>query len=85
MRPFSVLALASLASAAVVDVTKGAKVEAETGILNGVTVGNNPGGFSGSGFVQGFDAASDSVTITLQSNIKLNLFNIQFKIPLILK
>ncbi|KAF5875812.1 putative mannan endo beta-mannosidase protein [Botrytis fragariae] len=68
MRPFSLLALASLASAAaVVDVTNGAKVEAETGILNGVTVGNNPGGFSGSGFVQGFDAASDSVTITFQS------------------
>lgn len=68
MRPFPLLALGSLASAAaVVDVTNGAKVEAETGILNGVTIGDNPGGFSGSGFVQGFDAATDSVTITFQS------------------
>ncbi|KAK6591347.1 glycosyl hydrolase family 26 [Botrytis cinerea] len=68
MRPFPLLALGSLASAAaVVDVTNGAKVEAETGILNGVTIGDKPGGFSGSGFVQGFDAATDSVTITFQS------------------
>lgn len=51
----------------VVDVTNGAKAEAEKGIFNGVSVGTTTAGFSGTGYVQGFDAATDSVTITLYS------------------
>lgn len=67
MRLFSLLALASLASAVTVDVSNGAKAEAENGILNGVTVGTTTPGFSGSGYVEGFDAATDSVTVTVYS------------------
>ncbi|KAH8597329.1 glycosyl hydrolase family 26-domain-containing protein [Bisporella sp. PMI_857] len=51
----------------VVDVTKGAVVQAENGILNGVTVGTSPAGFSGTGFVQGFDTDGDKVTVTVYS------------------
>jgi len=51
----------------VVDVTNGAKAEAENGIFNGVTAGTTTAGYSGTGFVQGFDAATDSVTITIYS------------------
>lgn len=68
MLSFLLFSLTSLATALAVDVSQGAKVEAETGTLNGVTIGNTPAGFSGSGFVQGFDADTDSVTISLQSS-----------------
>lgn len=51
----------------VVDVTNGAKAEAEDGILNGVNAGMTTAGFSGAGYVQGFDLSTDSVTITLFS------------------
>lgn len=52
----------------VTDVSKGAIVEAETGIMNGVTVGTGTAGFSGSGFIQGYDASTDSVTLTVYSD-----------------
>jgi hypothetical protein len=51
----------------VVNVTNGATAEAEDGILNGVTVVSSVKGFSGTGYVQGFDASTDSVTLTLFS------------------
>jgi len=51
----------------VVDVTNGATAEAEDGILNGVSVANSVEGYSGTGYVQGFDAGADSVTLTLHS------------------
>ncbi|KAH6706494.1 glycosyl hydrolase family 26-domain-containing protein [Leptodontidium sp. MPI-SDFR-AT-0119] len=57
-----------VAPVVVVDVSNGAKAEAENGIFNGVSVGTTTPGFSGTGFVQGFDAATDSVTITLYSS-----------------
>ncbi|KAI9050294.1 hypothetical protein LZ554_005461 [Drepanopeziza brunnea f. sp. 'monogermtubi'] len=53
--------------AAAVDVTKGATAEAEDGVLNGITVGTASAGFSGTGYVEGFDADADSLTITLYS------------------
>jgi len=51
----------------VVDVSSGAVVQAESGILNGVTVGTSPTGFLGTGFVQGFDTEGDKVTVTIYS------------------
>lgn len=39
--------------------------EAEDGELRGVTVGSAGTGFSGAGYVEGFDAADDQVTITV--------------------
>jgi len=39
--------------------------QAEDGELRGVTVGSSAPGFSGTGYVEGFDAADDQVTITV--------------------
>jgi mannan endo-1,4-beta-mannosidase len=52
----------------VVDVTNGATVEAENGILNGVTVGTSTTGYSGTGYVQGFYASNDNVSLTISSD-----------------
>jgi hypothetical protein len=54
----------------VVDVTNGAIAQAEDGILTGTTVGNSVAGFSGTGYVQGFDESTDSVTITVYSKVQ---------------
>jgi hypothetical protein len=59
----------------VVDVTNGATVEAEDGILSGVTVATSPTGFSGTGFVQGFFSPEDNVTVTLFSETEA-LYNV---------
>lgn len=42
------------------------KVEAEDGILSGTEVASELAGYSGSGYVTGFDTASDAVTMTLE-------------------
>ncbi|MCG5217874.1 glycosyl hydrolase [Streptosporangium soli] len=42
--------------------------EAETGALNGVQVESATPGYSGTGYVGGFDAADDSVTITISDS-----------------
>ncbi|KFZ11301.1 hypothetical protein V501_04838 [Pseudogymnoascus sp. VKM F-4519 (FW-2642)] len=52
----------------VVDVTKGGVAQAEDGILNGVTVGSSVAGFSGTGYVEGFDADTDKLTFSLHSD-----------------
>jgi mannan endo-1,4-beta-mannosidase len=39
--------------------------EAEDGTLSGVTVGSSAAGFSGTGYVEGFDTAEDRVDITI--------------------
>lgn len=51
----------------VVNVTDGATAQAEDGILNGTTVGTTTAGYTGTGYVTGFVAATDSLTITLFS------------------
>jgi mannan endo-1,4-beta-mannosidase len=51
----------------VVDVTKGGVAQAEDGIFNGVTAGSSVAGFSGTGYVEGFDAATDKLTFSLYS------------------
>jgi hypothetical protein len=50
-----------------VNVTSGAIVQAEGGILNGTTVATTTPGYSGTGYVTNFVASTDSVTITLFS------------------
>lgn len=59
-RTFTLLLLAPLATLA-------QTFEAELGVLNGVTIDNSTAGFTGTGYVTGFDAASDSVAITVQA------------------
>lgn len=56
-----------IAPIVVVDVTNGAVVEAENGILNGVTAATTTAGYSGTGYVQGFFASNDNVTLTISS------------------
>jgi hypothetical protein len=51
----------------VVDVTNGGVAEAEDGIFNGVSAASSVAGYSGTGYVQGFDVSTDSVTLTLYS------------------
>ncbi|KAI5854339.1 glycosyl hydrolase family 26-domain-containing protein [Tricharina praecox] len=41
--------------------------QAETGALNGVTIGTSQTGFTGTGYVEGFDADADTVTFTVTS------------------
>lgn len=43
-------------------------IEAETGILSGTQISTQRTGYSGSGFVTGFDAEGDKVTITVNAN-----------------
>lgn len=59
----------------VVDVSAGAKVEAEDGIYNGVLTGTTVKGYSGTGYVENFDAATDSLTLTVTSATQA-LYNI---------
>ncbi len=42
-----------------------AEVEAEDGVLNGVRIENSIAGYSGSGYVTGFDSNADKVTVTV--------------------
>lgn len=42
--------------------------QAESAKLSGVTVGSSVAGFSGSGYVEGFDEATDSITFTVESS-----------------
>jgi hypothetical protein len=51
----------------VVDVTNGGKAEAEDGIFNGVMSGTSVAGYSGTGYVESFDGATDTLTLTLYS------------------
>lgn len=52
----------------VVDVSNGAKAEIEDGVLSGTLTGTSVAGFSGTGYVESFDGATDSATITLYSD-----------------
>ena len=51
----------------VVDVTNGAKAEAEDGIFNGVLAASTVAGYSGTGYVESFDGATDTLTLTVSS------------------
>lgn len=59
----------------VVDVTNGGRAEAEDGIYNGVLTGTSVAGFSGTGYVEGFDGASDTLTLTVSSATQ-KLYNV---------
>lgn len=59
----------------VVDVTLGAKVEAEDGIYNGVLTGTSVAGFSGTGYVESFDGATDTLTLSVSSSTQA-LYNV---------
>ncbi|PSR56586.1 hypothetical protein AHMF7605_25360 [Adhaeribacter arboris] len=57
-----------------VDLVDG-KAEAEVGILSGVAVATTPTGYTGSGYVNGFDNATDKLTIHF--NGKAGLYELQ--------
>ena len=69
-----VLAVATTADAAI-------HLEAETGTLTGTTVSSVGSGYSGTGYVTGFDATGDSVSWTFNANAGLYRFAIRFRTP----
>ncbi|KAF2464192.1 mannan endo-1,4-beta-mannosidase-like protein [Lindgomyces ingoldianus] len=60
------VALNTLAVASVA-VAQATTYQAEAATLSGVTIGASVAGFSGTGYVEGFDTASDSITFTINS------------------
>src|SRR5687767_10732276 len=49
-------------------------IEAETGTLSGTQVSTQRSGYSGSGYVTGFDADSDKITMTV--NLNKGIYNL---------
>ncbi|KAF2256087.1 glycoside hydrolase family 26 protein [Trematosphaeria pertusa] len=60
----SVLYVLAIASAGVAQTTT---YQAESATLSGVTVGTSVAGFSGTGYIEGFDTSTDSITFTINS------------------
>lgn len=56
-------------------------LEAEDGVLTGTTVSTAASGYSGTGYVTGFDATGDSVSWTFGANAGLHRFWIRFRTP----
>jgi len=67
--PFSFCLVSSLFSIAQT-ITPVDSAEAEKGVLVGVTIGNSVAGFSGTGYVTGFDQGTDKVTVSLNAPVK---------------
>jgi mannan endo-1,4-beta-mannosidase len=57
------------------------KAEAESGILNGVVIATAPAGFSGSGYVNGFDNETDKLTIPFNGSAGLYELQIIYTSP----
>ncbi len=57
------------------------RVEAETGVLTGVTVATTPPGYSGTGVVTGFDNAADNVVLTFTAPAGLYKISIGYNAP----
>ncbi|MGI4736973.1 MAG: glycosyl hydrolase [Janthinobacterium lividum] len=70
----------STAPAPVVPVVNG-RLEAELGVLNGVTVATTPPGFSGTGVVTGFDSGTDNVSLTFNATAGLYKVGIGYNAP----
>ncbi|HEX8427831.1 glycosyl hydrolase [Hymenobacter sp.] len=78
---YIILTPVSAAPAPIVPLVNG-RAEAELGVLTGVTVGNTPAGaFSGTGYVTGFDAAPDNVSITFQATAGLYKLGLGYNSP----
>ncbi|KAF2677161.1 glycoside hydrolase family 26 protein [Lentithecium fluviatile CBS 122367] len=60
------LALSLLVASGVV--AQSVTYQAESATLSGVTVGTSVSGFTGTGYVEGFDEAADSITFTVNSS-----------------
>ncbi|KAF2105632.1 mannan endo-1,4-beta-mannosidase-like protein [Lophiotrema nucula] len=50
--------------------------QAESAALSGVTVGTSVAGYSGTGYVEGFDTATDTITFTINSTVA-QLYDLQ--------
>ncbi len=57
------------------------KVEAESGVLSGVDIATTVTGFSGTGYVTGFDNATDQVSLTLTAPAGLYELTIGYRSP----
>jgi hypothetical protein len=57
------------------------RLEAEAGVLSGVTVATAPSGFSGTGVVTGFDNAADNVSLTFNTTAGLYKVGIGYNAP----
>jgi mannan endo-1,4-beta-mannosidase len=57
------------------------RVEAETGVLTGVTVATTPPGYSGTGVVVGFDNAADNITLTVAAPAGLYKLSLGYNAP----
>ncbi|GAB3890512.1 glycosyl hydrolase [Larkinella knui] len=60
---------------------KTVQIEAETGILSGVEVTKSTAGFSGTGYVTGFDDATDKLTLTFEATAGLYELAIGYASP----
>lgn len=57
------------------------RIEAETGVLAGVSVATTPPGYSGTGVVTGFDNATDNVTLTFTAPAGLYKISLGYNAP----
>ena len=57
------------------------RVEAEAGVLTGVTVATTPPGYSGTGVVTGFDNAADNISLTFTAPAGLYKVSIGYNAP----
>lgn len=57
------------------------RVEAESGVLTGVTVATTPPGYSGTGVVTGFDNATDNISLTFTAPAGLYKISIGYNAP----
>ncbi|MFD2571479.1 glycosyl hydrolase [Spirosoma soli] len=64
----------------VVPVVNG-RIEAELGDLNGVNVATTPAGFSGSGYVTGFDSGTDKIVLSFSATAGLYDIGIGYTAP----
>ncbi len=61
---------------------KTVQIEAETGLLSGVEVATRLAGFSGTGYVSGFDDAADKLTLTFRATAGLYELTVDYASPM---
>ncbi|WP_138506383.1 glycosyl hydrolase [Spirosoma lacussanchae] len=57
------------------------RIEAETGVLTGVTIATTTAGFSGTGYVTGFDQPTDNLVLTINAQAGLYELRIGYASP----
>jgi mannan endo-1,4-beta-mannosidase len=75
------IAFSPVGTAPVVIPVVNGKVEAENGNLNGVAASTSPTGYSGTGYVTGFDEGTDKVSMTFEATGGLYEVSIRYTSP----